>query len=67
MEIPSDIFRKDIVYTDNNGIRREGHVVAVFTDADSNNGEAGFLFSGRRENLVVHESEITSIEIIEKP
>ena len=65
MEIPSNIFRKDIIYTDKNGIRREGHVVAMFTDADSDTGEEGFLFSGRRENLVVYANDITSIEIIE--
>ena len=65
MDLLDGIFRKDIRYTDAKGITREGHVVAMFTDADSDNGEAGFLFSGRRENLVVHESDIKSIEVIE--
>lgn len=65
MKIPFNILGKTIKYTDKKGEEREGFVVEVYDAVDSSDGEGGMLFSGERENLIVSESEVVAIEVIE--
>lgn len=65
MKIPFNILGKTIKYTDTKGEEREGFVVEVYDAVDSPDGEGGMLFSGERENLIVSESEVVAIEVIE--
>lgn len=65
LEIMEESDQRRIEYTDKNGIARTGYV-DVYESRDDNEGEASLCFAGDEgEMLIVNESDITNIRIID--